>query len=391
MTGSFDFLLEKKQYYVKNEPLSKEDLNFLTSATNECIIPAYGYRAYNISLRNTFACSNLKLSEAQNTNTLIYNTSANGLLTVNEDICAKLGFSITGRLPQNRNEIAINETLYNTYSLEGIIVHTLDENGIINSLTYEVHRFEDVIGRQIIVNHTDTGGGDQSVYQKTITGIIDTKCDRYYYTYQEIDSYCQKLFVSDDFFEEYSYAFVVTSNNKIDYKFFIDKINEYNTDKYILRFAGENINHFYAAVSIANDMSVFFIYVSALFLIFSILFLLKVIIDTLDKKTKQIGILKSIGIDFNGLLKIFFIQTLSILLPAFFLSIFTTLVANTFLNNFVTGIDELAKFPIWQFNLLPFLFVLIICVATAFLGCIFPLIKAAKRAPAETIRKGQRN
>ncbi len=237
---------------------------------------------------------------------------------------------------------------------------------------------------------------------KTITGVVDTK--RYVGNIETPDN---KAFVSEDCFLEYDFllAFMPQTKSEFrDFAYFYRNFSQPTTETFYIGgftinggnyvFATEEndyFNNFRGSIYVATEFTVVFIGLSIVSFVIAFGFLLKVISDTMSKKSKQIGILRAIGMNFGGLFKIFIINAFSILLPVFAFSVVGTIFTNILLNVFVTGGSGVASFPLWQFNILPILAILGACIIVAFLGCIFPLLSAARQSPARVIHKGQRN
>ncbi len=390
------FILPKYRYEKTLAKLTNKDIELIQSKTNDSAIPiTFDYIG---SIPSHWVASPQEMYEAARRG-LIYSDRVSGFAVLTEEFMEEMGYSFfVGRLPQNSNEVAIPWTVYNGFTYKGF----KDKNGVV----HPIEKPEDILGLRIELSNRFGGSqnDDYDAYCKTITGVIYAP-DKWG---GKVNSCDCKAFVSKDCLKEYDYVMVKKSENKKEFKNFAYFFRNYSepVDR-PFEAGGHTITKGdYIFVTEENDFFVLFnssvltaAGYSIIFAIFSVAayvvsfgFMLKAIGETINNKSKQIGILRAMGMNFGGLFMIFMANALSAVLPIFGLSVVGTSVANALLNRFLTsGLGAAKPFPLWQFHILTYVFILSACLITAVLGCLFPLLKAVKQSPADTIRKGQRN
>ena len=104
-------------------PMTMEDVEFLQSKFGNSYTLVYGpYSPSIVSFQNAVAATLKQIQEAELANPdTNYHPHANGFIAMSEEECNRLGYAVIGRLPQNTDEIAINETIYNVFTIACLI------------------------------------------------------------------------------------------------------------------------------------------------------------------------------------------------------------------------------------------------------------------------------
>ena len=366
-----------------------EDAEFLQSKFD--ISYALVYTDKICSFQNSVAATLKQMQEAAlahpDTN---YLPHANGFIALSEEECDRLGYTVIGRLPQNTEEIAINECIYNVFTIAGL----LEEEQL-----FEISAYEDIIGHKITIGVNAVVGQGEL---KTITGVVVTGCDRACFAEhcnpeERIDgwdweTYHDKIFVCQDFFEEWTYALCSTPQSKAELTKMIRFIMD-SDDPYVLgefyTFTNPTVYGCFGAVSVASMMKMLALYLSILFLLFAMLLLSNFIFTSMRRQMKQIGILSALGAGFKDLCTVYgsaivamcsVIASITLVLQIFGVGWF-----NTFLKTQSRGLT----FDLVSFSLPAILILIFIMAVVAAAGCLIPLRRLQKMEPTTIINKGQ--
>ena len=105
--------------------------------------------------------------------------------------------------------------------------------------------------------------------------------------------------------------------------------------------------------------------------------------SSINSRQKDIGVLRAIGASGNDVLKIFFAETAIVCLACFGLSILVARIACTVMTKSVVGGMNI---EILQFGILNILIIFATSVVVGLLGTVFPVIRASKKPPVDSIR-----
>ena len=373
------FLSWEKPYSQKSVSLTKTDVEKIGANANQTVIPVCLARIY--SVQKHIAAEYGALNDFTKKTGKQIDIAPEGYAYFSQAAINEHGYLIEGMLPQSKDEVAITTALYNAFTVRGF----KDGESI-----FPIDSPSDLIGKKMIVS-SQTSGSD-SEHLKTITGVVDTG-----------EKFVSTVFVSCDYLDEYTYVKVTMPQTKNDYKNFAHFLYSH---KEPLPAADEFFDYqiesqssplfvaFASAVFFADEIQVLFAYLSALFFVVTFAFLLKAISNMADQKTKQIGILRSMGVGFCGTTDIFVLSALVLLMIVFAVSLVTVPICNAVLNRVsqkAATESGVAAIRVFQITPMPYVILFAISLIIAFVGGILPLLKTAKTPPSETIRKGQKN
>ena len=115
----------------------------------------------------------------------VYNARLSGLAAVTAEQLATTGYQVTGRLPENANEIAITEFMYRQFNEYGFQNEVKGETVEKGKLTMDDHATTGIIGKHITINQigwSNLGQDQRPTY--TIVGIVNTNFN--YERYQNL-------------------------------------------------------------------------------------------------------------------------------------------------------------------------------------------------------------
>lgn len=370
-------------------PMTMEDVEFLQSQFGNSY--ALVYTNEICSFQNSVAATLKQMQEAAlahpDTN---YLPHANGFIALSEEECDRLGYTVIGRLPQNTEEIAINECIYNAFTIAGL----LEEEQL-----FDISSYEDIIGHKITI------GVDAVVGQgelKTITGVVITGCDRACFAEhcdpeERIDgwdweTYHDKIFVCQDFFEEWTYALCSTPQSKAELTKMIRFIMD-SDDPYVLgefyTFTNPTVYGCFGAVSVASMMKMLALYLSIIFLFFAILLLSNFIFTSMRRQMKQIGILSALGAGFKELCIVYGSAIVAMCSVIAGITLVGQIFGVDWFNAFLRTQSRGLTFDLVFFSLPAILILIFIMAVVAAAGCLIPLRRLQKMEPTTIINKGQ--
>ncbi len=314
---------------------------------------------------------------------------ADGYIYVRPENLDDFGLSIiVGELPKNKNEVAINDCILRTCMLCGIV----DEDG----KTYTIKEAKDIIGHRIPIDHSNVMDSLTKEDYRTICGVVNTGCDRECAIKHFGDNenpanekglhdkifVCEKYF--SGYFSGYTCAICKIGSN---YDAFAKMVMNYEnkSDSTGFYFANSVASKMAYVPDMATRYKVKSLYLSIIFLVFAIIFLMNFITVSIRSQLKQTGILSAVGVDFGQMTKIYLGSALIVggiicLLLIPISSVLVVALKNSIIAKY--------SFDYLMFNA-AFIPVLIGCVfATVILGCIIPLLRFRKISPIEKINRG---
>lgn len=382
---SLDQFLGAETRNKKDVSIAKEDIEYLKSQVNNSFTLVYSAQIF--SFQNSVAATIDQINEAHlenpNKNFL---QQADGYIALSEEECERLGYTVIGELPKNSSEVAINECIFNIFSIAGII----EDDQI-----FEISSYDDIIGHKISVIHNVIGVDEY----KTITGVVITGCDfecwNYHYAPTDRrnnnwETYHDKIFVCEDYFDEYTYALCSIPEDKSELTHFINFVleSEKNDDYYftVVNKLSSGFKSSYYTVSLLKMLCV---YLSILFLFFALLLLSNFIFTSMRRQMKQIGILSALGAGFKDLSKVYGSAIAVMCSVVASISLIVQICLVKWLNVYLRNDIRDLYFDLIPFSIVATSLLLVIIVTVAIAGCFIPLIRLRKIDPTKIINKGQ--
>ena len=158
------------QYY-RTDALNAEDLAYLKEQTGIDFKPVY---TGSTSTDSNFNLSSMILDASKQNNRngySLFDGKSYGFTELTDADLSSLGFSISGRLPENTSEIAIPEFLYQYFRVCGMQADGVRAAVDPDTLTMDDAPTTGILGRTISVN---INGTDTAF---TVTGVVDTHFD----------------------------------------------------------------------------------------------------------------------------------------------------------------------------------------------------------------------
>ena len=372
LLGSEDFTLYKET------ALNKQEVNEIKKNTKGMVVGIIKSDIFHF--QHSFNKNINDLNRYIQSTDLHYTVAANGFFAIDFDLCNRLGYDVYGDLPTNRDEIAINECIFNSFKILGY----KNQSG-----RFEINNYNDLIGKTIEV---DFGN------YKTITGIVNTHCGRQCVSEDEsghltygtgmkmTEGYHEKIFVNPEVEWDYSCVLVELDSDKAELTAFVKYIIGFNENNSVYRFSNEISEDFYREFyNVLPFINYLCLWLSLILMFIVILMIFNFVTASIRSQLRQIGILSSLGVDNRGLALIY---TLAMLLVGNVILLFSILIAFIARITVNKSYASVLKVDIMNFHIaVPFILcVILIAVITA--GCAFSILKSRKELPAEKIRKG---
>ena len=386
---SLDQFLGDDSRMSKDVPITKEDVEFLQSKVGGSYTLVYSHHNTVIhSFQKSYAATIDQINEAHAKREKHYATTADGYISMTKEECDRMGYTVIGRLPENSSEVAINEGIFNIFTLAGLI----EDNKV-----YDISSYEDIIGHKIPVTNIIPSNWED--YAKTITGVVITGCDYECFDthYKPEDRqnnwnwehYHDKIFVCQDYFDEYTYALCAFPKTKTEFVNFIDFIMNYEENDFYFTEVNKVSTGFYGSYDFAKLLKNLCLYLCVLFLFFALLLLSNFIFTSMRRQMKQIGILSALGAGFKDLCKVYG-SAIGVMCSAIMgISLITNILGVNWFNSFLRADNPYLYFDIVPFSLLALLLLVVIIAAISVAGFIIPLIRLRKIDPTKIINKGQ--
>ena len=371
--------------------MTMEDVEFLQSKFGNSYALVYGpYSPTICSFQNSVAATVTQIIEAGEKNPdANYLPHANGFIAMTAEECERLGYTVVGRLPQNTDEIAINECIYNVFTIAGLIE---DEQ------LYKISAYADIIGHKLTISMGLPGEGEL----KTITGVVITSCDRACYAEHnepaervdgwDWETYHDKIFVSQDYFEEWTYALCSTPLSKAELANMIGFIMD-SSDPHVLgeyyTITNPTVYGCFSGVSLASMSKMLALYLSIIFLFFATLLLSSFIFTSMQRQMKQIGILSALGAGFKDLCIVYGSAIVAMCGVIAGITLIVQIFGVGWFNAFLRTESRRLTFDLVSFSLPAILILVLIMAVVAFASCFIPLIHLRKLEPTTIINKGQ--
>ena len=391
---SLDRFLGDDGRYHEDVPMTMEDVEFLKSQTGNSYSLVYTDLVY--SFQDYIAASLNQQNEARKQNPgICYADHADGYIAMTEEECEKLGLTVIGELPKNAGEVAINECLFNIFAIKGLI-----EGGTI----FELSSYEDIIGHKIpvhpgrIISNGPYYSSDPSRI-KTITGVVITGCSRKCFnehyapedrsTSKNWETYHEKIFVCEDYFDEYTYALCVIPQDRTELTKMVNFILGYEENNLSYMFVNKLSDGFYDSLEAASLLKMLFIYLSVIFLFFAMLLLSNYIFSSMQRQTKQIGILSALGAGFSDLCKVYGSAIVALCSMIAAITLVLQVLTIGWFNSYLQNITRYLRFSLVRLNLPASLLLIGVIALVAVAGCLIPIVHLRKLEPTAIINKGQ--
>ena len=151
--------------YFNSAQLNDDDIEWLRAQTGLNFVPVYTGDLYS----GGFSVTSLMSNYEHNT---VYSGKIHGLVSLHEKDISATGFSIVGRMPEAKGEIAITELLYRQFNQYGFNNSDLKETVAAGNLTTDENSPNSIIGK-----HITFGGMNGKGYAFEIVGVVDTGFD----------------------------------------------------------------------------------------------------------------------------------------------------------------------------------------------------------------------
>ena len=365
-------------------PMTKADIAQLESQLGSSFTMVYTavVHSFQGSLGATFE----QIIEARKQNTEVcYCDNADGYIFMTEEDCKALGYTVIGRLPQNTDEVAINECIFNIFTIGGLIE---------DNQRFDINSYEDIIGHKLsIVNNTNIDSF------KTVTGVVVTGCNRACFeshnkpeerpNQRNWETHHEKIFVCQDYFEEYTYALYTVPQDKTELKKMVSFILEYEENSHAYRLENKLSEGFYDSIEVASLFKTLCLYLCILFLCFAMLLLSKYIITSMQRQMKQIGILTALGAGFKDLCKIYGSAIVAMCGVIAGITLVAQFLCLSWFNSFLRSYVRYLQFNLVPFSLPATLLLVLIVAVVAAAGCLVPIARLRKLDPTTIINRGQ--
>ncbi len=378
--GSIETLFTN--YYTETSmPITKDDFNNLNNISNNLLISfAEGGVFYYIKGYNSFYHLDelIKFPQAD------YYSPSGYAFTDYEKLNQKV--DIIGRYPKEDNEILINNKYFELFK-------NFSYRDIETGLEIKINNYDDLLNKNIIT----------SIYNHNIMKVVGI------YNGDNIEiEYKDNSTLKHDF---YNTAFVTencfynaTNTNDAGYNTYLLQPNandlknlinqnidlKTNDEAYIQYNIRDEAKGFITIENIFYGISFFknfFNVIGIIFSLISILLLYNTFSNFIFKQKRQIGILKTLGVNKTSIniiyISIAFLEALIVVIISSLLCLFLTPTLNSLLYN-------KSNINIIQPNFIIFLLVLLLTILIILLSLIIPLIKLNKKTPIQIINEGKR-
>ena len=222
--------------------------------------------------------------------------------------------------------------------------------------------------------------------------------------YKTTDDYPYDFFVNYDFissigrvqveeysyYEEYKTDYVTPQDEKYIYAITNGDYSKNHVDFYLKKtdtYFYEMTNPIYSSVSsyvyMVENFKLIFSIIGSIVGVFAALMLLNFIATSISLKEKEIGILRAVGAKGSDVFKIFYSESGIISIICFILSVIATGLTCYYLNKSISSYVEIT---ILEFGYINILLILAITIFISFIATFFPVLKASKKQPVDSIR-----
>ena len=140
------------------------------------------------------------------------------------------------------------------------------------------------------------------------------------------------------------------------------------------------------ASELIGTLGKIFLYTGIALAVFAALLLFNFISASIAQKKKEIGILRAVGARGSDVFKIFFAETLILVVVCLVVSLILSAVLCVAINNIIKNQSAFVSYDLLIFGPLNALIIIAIAAAVAVVGTFVPVFLTARKKPVEAIR-----
>lgn len=329
-------------------------------------------------------------------------TDPQSVCCATEAVLAEAGFTLTGRLPQNKNEIAINGCMLNTFLRAGYYDYIAspqyrDEE---YRLIYEqdcirsIRSAQELTDLSLKLYVTDPETGEQIA--ATVVGVVEYgACPNGHVNYEEelVLGLYDQLYVSEEF------IFAVMRENYgaggLGIAAVAGKTASVSEARSVYGFCLRNGFRLYSdSVSKAEEYrdtiakcAGTFAGAGAAFAVFAVLLIYQFVSISIENKKMQVGILRALGARSTDVYKIFLSESLFLAMIYAVLAIPLTIALSEAANLVLKNGFHIAV-SVLNFHWLTPVLIPALSIGITLLSVVFPIRRMAQRSPVDCIRDG---
>jgi len=323
-------------------------------------------------------------------------TSPQRIILTDAEVFKEAGISVIGEIPKKKDEIMLCRCMANAIlefgyydNISSPQYYDYETGKWVYDKAYKksyssIKKFvEDK--NKISLKNPSTG----ETFEATIVGVADYTCDNYHISSSEMPDLYDAVYVSEEYMSLYG---------KQDLSYIVSgKVESAEQAEKILSFckADENLNAVAEAIvtveNYRDSISTFqrgFFWGSIGFAAFAAVLIYQFIALSVEQKLQEIGILRAIGARPSDVFWIFFSESFVL---AFVYAVFATpavAIGTVALNAALKNLFDIA-ISVLNFHIAVSFAMLLLSVTITVIASLIPIIRAAKKSPAEYIRENQ--
>lgn len=304
------------------------------------------------------------------------------LSCIGTDFVEQAGVSLSGRLPENREEVAVSSCIADAIVSCGYydyIGYYFDPLDIAN---------RDEAGGRYVASEEELIGGDyrlticfgEEKIQATIVGILEDHCSGEHAS-NDVMGYHDKIFVSEELFA--SASDIVVYGVADGYN---DKLGAfYEATKEVYSFHSDGAQAFFSAISELLELRKVFIGLGIALGVFSVLLIGQLISFSIRQKKGEIAILRALGASKGDVVRIYLLESLSLSLVQ---SLLGSVLCGILSFSFNHSLEEIAKgIILLRFDILTAAFIFALSLAISVIASVIPIYRTARKSPVDAIRE----
>ena len=391
-----------ERYVVQGKlyPLSQDDLSLLTDTGRP-----FSLCASNGGIAPTFTAFLDPESTAYGTTGALYDAPYY-VIAADEAALQEAGITVIGRLPAQRNEVALSMCQFRLFLENGYydnIASPIRIDYETGTLVYDpgyVYPVTDAASfireaRRITLRDyaaSDEAAGEYAELEATIVGIVDYGECPYEHAMNGASvshgiDYYDAIYVSEEYLTEYTGGYG-------QYALF-EKGASFSADEAFLQaieageaFAleSETLRSFDESAGQLSSMQSVFGYIGIGLTVFCAVLIYQFISFSLESKKGEIGILRALGAGKKDVAFIFLTESLLLALLQALLGSLLTIALIPSVNAIVRG-NLAVSIVFVQFSVLPFVIVFAVSIVVSLLSAFIPIYRTAKQPPVVAIRR----